>query len=235
MQSDDDTVLCSSRSDHVQYILFYGLRVSVILSKQWEEVELRETRALYTIFIPVIPCLFKDAQNMDAVMIRLRRLEDAQKATVDSCLEGFRHLIKSPLFTKDRALDRLLNLNMVAKEATHPKSGFFEAVFRALREKTGATDVQFTKYLEVLLGDNDHEKVLESIAKVEKAMRISSPPASRGFSYCRGAGRVNRYSVQCYYCYQFGHYQNSCPLRLPQRAGSGPPSKRGRFSEQLKK
>ena len=99
------------------------------------------------------PCLFKDAQNMDAVMTRLRRLEDAQKATVDSCLEEFRHLIKSPMFTKDRALDRLLNLKMVAKEANHPKSGFFEAVFRALREKTGATDDQFTKFQEVLLGD----------------------------------------------------------------------------------
>ena len=202
----------------------------MILSKQWEEVELRRTRALYTKFIPMIPCLFKDAQNMDAVMIRLRRLEDAQKATVDSCLEEFRHLIKSPLFTKDRALDRLLNLKMVAKEVNHPKSGFFEAVFRALREKTGATDVQFTKYLEVLLGDKDHEKVLESIAKVDKTMRISSPTASRGFSYYTGAGRVNRY-----YCYQFGHYQNSCTLRLPQRAASCPPPKRGRFSEQLKK
>ena len=41
------------------------------LSKQWEEVELRRARALYTIFIPIIPCLFKDTQNVDAVMIRL--------------------------------------------------------------------------------------------------------------------------------------------------------------------
>ena len=54
-------------------------------------------------------------------------------------------------------------------------------------------------------------------------MRISSPPATREFSYYWGAGRVNRASVQCYYCYQFGHYQNSCPLRLSQRAGSDPP------------
>ena len=86
-------------------------------------------------------------------------------------------------------------------------SGFFETVFRALREKTGVTDDQFTKYLEVLLGNKDHEEVLESIAKVDKAMRISSPPASRRFSYYRGTGRVNRSSVQCYYCYQFDHYQ----------------------------
>jgi len=139
------------------------------------------------------------------------------------------------MFTKDHALDRLLNLKMVAKEANHPKSGFFEAVFRALREKTGSTDDQFTKNLEVLLGDKDHQKVLEYIAKGDKAMRISSPPASRGFSYYRRAGRVNCSSVQCYYCYQFSHYQNSCPLRLSRRAGSGPPTNRGRFSEQLKK
>jgi len=139
------------------------------------------------------------------------------------------------MFTKDHALDRLLNLKMVAKEANHPKSGFFEAVSRALREKTGAMDDQFRKNLEVLLGDKDHEKVLEYIAKVDKAMRSSSPPASRGFSYYRRAGLVNRSSVQCYYCYQFGHYQNSCPLRLSRRAGSGPPPKRGRFAEQLKK
>ena len=112
---------------------------------------------------------------------------------------------------------------MVAKEANHPKIGFFEAVFRALREKTGATDGQFKKYLKVLLGDKDHEKVLESIAKVDKAMRISSPLATRGFSYYRGAERVNCSSVQCYYCYQFGHYQNSCPLHLLRRAGFNPP------------
>ena len=107
----------------------------MILSKQWEEVELRRARALYTIFIPTIPRLFKDAQNMAAVMIRLRRLEDAQKATVDSCLEEFRHLIKSPLFTKDRALDRLLNLKMVAKEANHPNVAFLRQSFAGLERK----------------------------------------------------------------------------------------------------
>ena len=146
---------------------------------------------------------------------------------------GFRFpAFRVSLFGRIQTFDQVANVHegscfgssiksqMVAKEANHPKSGFFEAVFRVLREKTGATDDQFTKYLEVLLGDKDHEKVLESIAKVNKAMRISSPPASRGVSYYRGAGRVNHSSVQCYY-YQFGHYQNSCPLRPPRRPGSG--------------
>lgn len=90
-------------------------------------------------------------------------------------------------------------------------------------------DGQFKKYLKGLLGNKDHKKVLESIAKVDKAMRISSPPATRGFTYYRGAGRVNRSLVQCYYCYQFGHYQNSCPLCLPRSAGSSPLPKRQIF------
>ena len=72
---------------------------------------------------------------MNAVMTRLRRLEDAQTATVDSCLEEFTYLIKSPMFTKDRALDRLLNLRMVAKEANHPKSGFFGGSLSGLERK----------------------------------------------------------------------------------------------------
>ena len=40
-----------------------------------------------------------------------------------------------------------------------------------VRGKTGATDDQFNKYLEVLLGYKDHEKVLESIAKVDEERR----------------------------------------------------------------
>jgi len=163
----------------------------------------------------------------------LKKLENARKATVDSCLDELRHLVKSPMFTKDRALDRLLNLKMVAKEDKHPKSGFFEAVLRALREKTSGTDEQFKQYMEVLWGDKDHEKVLGTMAKVDKVMRLSSPRATRGYSSYGGRGRVDRALVQCYYCRQFGHYQNFCPVRQSRGAGSaGPPAKRGRFSDQ---
>ena len=92
---------------------------------------------------------------------------------------------------------------------------------KIVREKTAATDDQF-------------KEVLGGFGKVDKAMRISSPPATRDFGYYWGAGR-DRTSVQCYYCFQFGHYQNSCQLRLSRRAGSDPPPLRGRFSDQLLK
>ena len=86
------------------------------------------------------------------------------------------------MFSKDQALDYLLNIRMVAKESNHPKAGFYGAVLRAMREKSGVPDDQFKRYLEVLLGDKDHEKVLEMMSKVDKSMRssVSRPiPATR--------------------------------------------------------
>ena len=92
-----------------------------------------------------------------------------------------------------------------------------------MREKIGVTDDQFKKYLQVLLGDKDEEKVLESMTKVDKAMRTSSPRPTRMFS--RGRGRANSVSVECYYCHQYGHYQSYCPTRLARGSGSAPSAK----------
>lgn len=157
---------------------------------------------------------------MERVLRRLKKLEDAQKATVESCLEEIRHFLKSPLFSKDRALDMLVNLKVIAKESSHARAGFFDAVLKAMREKTASATEQFKKYLEVLLGDKDHEKVLDTIAKVDKATRMASPltrGALRSAPYPRmGRGRdyQSRASVECYHCHQVGHYQAYCPLRF---------------------
>ena len=95
-------------------------------------------------------------------------MEDSQKATVESLLEEIQHFVKSPVFTKDKALDLLLDLKLVAKETKHTRKGFFEACLEAMREKATVPLDQFKKYLEVLLGDKDHEKVMDMIAKVDK-------------------------------------------------------------------
>ena len=107
-------------------------------------------------------------------MRRIKKLEDAQKATVDSCLEEIRHFLKSAVFTKDKALDLLLNLKLVAKETKHPRSGLFEVVLGTMRDRATVPVEQFKRYLEVLLGDKDQKKVLETIAKVDKAAGMSS-------------------------------------------------------------
>ena len=82
------------------------------------------------------------------------------------------------MFSKDQASDYMLNIRMVAKESNHPKAGFYEVFLRAIRNKSRVPDDQFKRYLEVLLGDKDHEKVLEMMSKMDRSMRSSvSRPA----------------------------------------------------------
>ena len=146
--------------------------------------------------------------------------------SVDSTLTDIRLLLKAPSFSKDQALDLLLNLKMVAKETNHPRAGFFDAAFRSLKEKSATPDIQCMKYLEVILGDNDQEKVLDMMSKVDKSMRLST----LGFNRVPGRGRSHSFrSVQCYHCRRFGHYQSYCPDRR-QAFGeaAGPPASRGK-------
>ncbi|KAK3722273.1 hypothetical protein QZH41_005187 [Actinostola sp. cb2023] len=51
---------------------------------------------------------------------------------------------------------------------THLKANYYAAVIQAMREKMTVTDDQFRKYLMVLLGDKDQEKVYDAISKVDK-------------------------------------------------------------------
>lgn len=100
-------------------------------------------------------------------------------------------MIKAPVFSKDQALDYLPNIRIVGKVSNHPKAGFYEAVFRAMREKSRVPEDQFKRYLEVRLGDKDHEKVLEMMSKVDKSMRSSVPRPAR-FPWRGRGGRTPR-------------------------------------------
>ena len=51
-----------------------------------------------------------------------------KKAFVESALEELQFFIKTPMFNKEKALDYLVNLKVVAKKTSHPRSGFFNAV-----------------------------------------------------------------------------------------------------------
>ena len=66
-------------------------------------------------------------------------MEDSQKKSVESVLEDLQHLIRSPLFQKDQAIDYLVNLKIVAKETKHAKAGFYSAVLTAMQNKMWAS------------------------------------------------------------------------------------------------
>lgn len=133
---------------------------------------------------------------------------------MDSTLQDIRLFLKSPNFNKDQAFDYLLTLQLVAKEKKHVKAGFYEAVMRAMREKSTSEDEQFKRYLEVLIGDKDQEKVLDLISKVDKAVKRKSSSSNQSSFPKRPRGGFNRRAgVQCFNCGRFGHYQSYCPNR----------------------
>jgi len=84
------------------------------------------------------------------VMARLKTLEEAQKATVDTTLTEIKHLAtsKALAFNKYHLMDLLLSLKMVARETNHKKAGYFTAVLlEAMRDKLSAPDEQFKRYI----------------------------------------------------------------------------------------
>ena len=89
---------------------------------------------------------------MQDVIDRLIKLEEAQKATVESTLAEIKQLAmsKSSIFNKDHMMDLLLSLKMVARETNHAKAGYFTAVLESLRDKLSVPDEQFKRYVVVL-------------------------------------------------------------------------------------
>ena len=87
-----------------------------------------------------------------------------------------------------------------------------------MQERIRVPDFQFKQFLRALLGNKEDEKVLDSIPKVEKAMKVAAPRRGRS-QRC-----VKRAAVRCSACGQFRHYQQFCNFS---QAGNLP--KRGRF------
>ena len=81
-----------------------------------------------------------------------------------------------------------------------------------------------------LLGDKDHAKVYEAVAKVAKVVGRGAPWSGsfhrgRGDGLCRGRGMRNSASIQCHYCGKFGHIMAKCYARRD--AQQGPLAARG--------
>lgn len=80
------------------------------------------TLILTFLMVWVFPCVIQGEDNLAEVKCRLELLENSQKPTVDSALEQLQMFIRAPSFSKKRALDYLISLKIVAKEASHQQT-----------------------------------------------------------------------------------------------------------------
>ena len=92
------------------------------------------------------------------------------KSSVENLLKRLMSLASRPLveFNKYEALELVDVLKNAAHDSKHEKEAYYSLVFGTLRGKLDEPNDQFRNFIFPLLGDKDHEKVLDVVAKVEK-------------------------------------------------------------------
>ena len=138
------------------------------------------------------------------------------KASVENILTKIMNYGARPLaeFNKFEALEMVENLRNISQEQKHPKHSYHRTVYHTLREKMSIRTDQFRALVLRLLGDKDHERVVDAVTKVEKQFqrRRQAGEQSRNFNQNR-QNPYRRNAVRCFYCQRFGHMQLHCLQR----------------------
>ena len=100
-----------------------------------------------------------------------KAMDTLTKSSVDNLLKRLMSLASRPLveFNKYEALELVDALKKAAHDSKHEKEAYYRLVFETLRGKLDQPSDQFRNFIFPLLGDKDHEKVLDVVAKVEKS------------------------------------------------------------------
>lgn len=97
-------------------------------------------------------------------------MDSQTKSSVDAILARIMNLVSRPLseFNKYDALELVNSLRNAAHDTRHNKEMYYGLVYEAFHAKLDRSNEQFRDFLLPLLGDKDHEKVLDVMTKVEK-------------------------------------------------------------------
>ena len=149
------------------------------------------------------------------------------KSSVDSVRRGLVSYMSRPLsdFNKYEAMEMFGLLQNTSHDNKHHMEGFYKVAYQTAREKMDLPKHQFRSLLLRLIGDKDHEKVLDIVSKVEKHYRRDSRGKSGATPYERNTEHRPRASgVRCFYCHRFGHIRAHCLQRkkdMQGQAGKG--------------
>lgn len=116
-------------------------------------------------------------------------------------------------FNKYEALEMLESLQHTAQGTKYERQNLYRQVYQTVRGKTDVPHDQLKSLILRFLGDKDHEKVFDVVAKVEKRYRRNSSggstlnPYDGGHRVCSSRGSVDNRSVGCFYCGKIGHFK----------------------------
>ena len=172
-------------------------------------------------------------RSLARVLQRIEALENRQQSSVESGLSNLSvyGLRRKPDFDKYAALALAEDLVVVAQNSKHEKATFLSAATRALRDRLEKPVEQFQayfmdlfswicSYFMDLFSDKDYSKVLDSIAKVDKALRVTAPSASNSASSATRSSFKNTRLI-CNFCGIPGHTSPFCFLSVGVQLGAG--------------
>lgn len=144
--------------------------------------------------------------------------------TVDGTIKKILDYGARPLseFNKFEALDMLEVLQNTVRDHGDTKAGFFRLAYQSARSKLGLPVEHFRSLVLRCVGDRDHSKIFDIVAKVEVA-KPATPDGEKRVAY-RGNPQHNYTpqrrlsSIRCYNCNQWGHRAARCRNRRGDKA-----------------
>lgn len=158
------------------------------------------------------------------------KVETVTTATVDGMVKKVISYASRPVteFNKHEVVEMMETLYHTAHDRSDTKEGYFRLAYHTIRGKIELPKEQLRHLVLRMVGDKDHERIFDIVAKVEKQSRSTarnrfqdSSPYQRPRSQVGGAREI-----RCFGCQQLGHIRARCPQR-----GRGPERKNGGRAE----
>ncbi|KAJ7391200.1 hypothetical protein OS493_019331 [Desmophyllum pertusum] len=158
---------------------------------------------------------------MAQLLQRIESLEGLSKGDFDSQLARLSAygLRSEADFDKYTALSMAEKCCPRAHRLSHDKASFLDAAIQGLQASTD----KFQAYFLTLFSDKDYTKVLDSLAKVDKAHKRTAPASSQA-STQPGSPSTRPNRIRCFSCGIPGHTAANC-FRRPYRGRYSPYTK----------